>query len=765
VPASGVGRLTLFGLLCLLAMIPLGANGQSNVRLEGIVLDAIDGSPLAGVTVALVGSGHTTVSDQYGRFLFQSTPSGQYLVRARSLGYAEFTSGQITVTTDVTSKMTIRLNRAPHTIPGITVSGQRETEPGGSVTIIEREEIDRPGVNDLGDVLEKVPGVSVERTGGSNGTARVRIRGCDPRQVLVLVDGQSINSSGGPADLNSVALESIQQITISKGGGSAEFGPEALGGVVSLSTHHLSGGGPPSLSLRQNHGSWDSRRSDVTIANPVRSASLSTRFSYSDRQSDGDYDFIYTIDDSSSSGSRLNNHSQATSYHLSGVATFTSDSRIRYSAQHYRSRRGLPGAARQQNESAWRQEDRTAVGLDGEHKVGLGTALSWRLGFTRFNERYQDLYARPMDRFDTRHVNDVITSRVAHHSDPFEGNRFDWGVELRHEQLYHSDYLRVQNSSGRTRRTTWSGFVRERQNLSMPPSMLARTISVDLALRWDRSFTQPENTVPTYPGDPARTSSTLEQLSPKAGVTIGLNGPGNVVLRGSIGRSVRLPAINSLFWQGDARSSGNPDLLPERSRHREAGFDMAFERSWIALAAGMTFFHSDVEDLVVWTQTGVQGVWQPVNLGRAVTTGHEDHLSLDFFGEKIGLIYQNTVTDARNKLDGHAVHDKILTYTPRYVMRYALRASFGPFETSYSIRKVGVRYTNDANTKSYGAYQVQDIAGAVRFDFFRRWQMDLNYAVSNIGDEQYVLIAQHPMTGREHTFGLKISYGLSSLTL
>ncbi len=763
---SAVGdSLILPSLLFLLVLVPLvSVVGQSNVRLEGTVFDAADGSPAPGVAVELLGSGQTTYSDRFGRFFFESIPPGSYSVRARLIGYTESAAEPVDLVPDVTSKITIRLDRNPHLIPGITVSGRPESESGGSVTIIEREAIDRPGVNDVGDVLESVPGVFIQRSGGSGGEVAITIRGCDPRQVLVLVDGQRINSPGsGQADLSSIALETIERITVRKGGGSAEFGSEALGGVVEMSTQRSAGSGPPTFSIRQERGSWGSRQGSATLVDPMRVAGGSSQFYFGDQRSNGDYDFTYTIEDTTGPGRRVNNHSRATTYQMSGTALLASASQVRYSIWLYRSERGLPGQAREQNQNAWREEDRTMIGLDGDHAVGWGRALSWALGFTRFDEHYLDRQSRPVSQFDARYVNDVLTGRLAHQADLFLKNQFDWGAEVRQEQLYHTDYLREQASSGRTRRTTWSAFARDRQNVSLPPALLLRELTLDLAMRWDRSLTKPEKTAPVFPY-PARASSTLEQLSPKAGLTLRLNGPADIVLRGSVGQSFLLPAINSLFWQGDARSSGNPDLRPEHSIHREAGFDLEYQWPWLALTGGVTLFHNDIEDLVVWTQAGTQGVWQPVNLGKAKTTGHDDHLKIEMLNGGISLSYQNTITDARNLLDGHTRYNNVLTFTPHYVTRFAGQASVGPVEASYSIRQVGVRYTNEANTRWYGAYRVQDFACAVRTEFRQHWQIDLSYRIANVGDEQYVLIAQHPMPGREHTIGLSVSFSPAART-
>jgi vitamin B12 transporter len=57
--------------------------------------------------------------------------------------------------------------------------------------------------------------------------------------------------------------------------------------------------------------------------------------------------------------------------------------------------------------------------------------------------------------------------------------------------------------------------------------------------------------------------------------------------------------MNALFWKNDIRSQGNPDLKPERSEHSDAGFEISLDKP-IKISAGMTYFHSHVNDIIIW---------------------------------------------------------------------------------------------------------------------------------------------------------------------
>src|SRR5208282_862512 len=78
-------------------------------------------------------------------------------------------------------------------LPDITVTADRIEEPvsqtGASVTIIPRAEVEKLGTTGLADVLRGVAGVDVDEAGGVGSVTAVRLRGSNPGQTLVLIDG------------------------------------------------------------------------------------------------------------------------------------------------------------------------------------------------------------------------------------------------------------------------------------------------------------------------------------------------------------------------------------------------------------------------------------------------------------------------------------------------------------------------------------------------------------------------------------------------
>jgi outer membrane receptor for ferrienterochelin and colicins len=104
-------------------------------------------------------------------------------------------------------------------------------------TVITREDIEESSAVKLGDIIRSVPGISVKANGGLSSQISARLRGSNSQQVLVLLNGNRINSpSLGTFDLGDILLSDVERIEIVKAPLSALYGADAVGGVVNIIT-------------------------------------------------------------------------------------------------------------------------------------------------------------------------------------------------------------------------------------------------------------------------------------------------------------------------------------------------------------------------------------------------------------------------------------------------------------------------------------------------------------------------------------------------
>ncbi|MFZ9081623.1 MAG: TonB-dependent receptor plug domain-containing protein [Burkholderiaceae bacterium] len=130
---------------------------------------------------------------------------------------------------------------------------QLASETLSSVTIFDRDEIDRVQARGLVDLLVGEPGFEFGRNGGQGTTTSIFLRGADSKNILVLIDGVRAHTDNiGSINLTDIPLDHVERVELLRGNASALYGEAAIGGVISIKTRDGYAGPPKaygSLSL------------------------------------------------------------------------------------------------------------------------------------------------------------------------------------------------------------------------------------------------------------------------------------------------------------------------------------------------------------------------------------------------------------------------------------------------------------------------------------------------------------------------------------
>ncbi len=136
-------------------------------------------------------------------------------------------------------------------IPEVTVTADRVDEPvnstGSSVTVIPGTRLQQWGPQGITEVLRDVAGVEVTQTSGPGTTTQVRLRGADPGQALVMIDGVPVGNvagTDGSLDFGNLTAIDIERIEILRGPQSALYGSDAMSGVINIITKKGKAGKP-----------------------------------------------------------------------------------------------------------------------------------------------------------------------------------------------------------------------------------------------------------------------------------------------------------------------------------------------------------------------------------------------------------------------------------------------------------------------------------------------------------------------------------------
>ena len=124
-----------------------------------------------------------------------------------------------------------------YALKGITVTATRQAESlqdvPANVQVITEKDIKARNVQTASDAVAMATGVSASNS--VEGT--VNLRGYNSKNILVLVDGQQMNTAwNGDVDWNMIPVDNIRKIEVVSGGQSALYGGRAVGGVINIMT-------------------------------------------------------------------------------------------------------------------------------------------------------------------------------------------------------------------------------------------------------------------------------------------------------------------------------------------------------------------------------------------------------------------------------------------------------------------------------------------------------------------------------------------------
>jgi iron complex outermembrane receptor protein len=238
-------------------LLSLGSTADLDAQagaIRGRVSDSA-GVAIARASVAVEGLGYRAFTDDQGRYHLANVPAGVWTIRVRRVGFVPATA-RVTVR-GATVEQPFSLAPQPIGLAAIDVTvGSRAAHTAAEelavpVDVFTAEVIERQGTREMGQILQALsPSVNFPRQSVTDATDVVRpftLRGLSPDHTLVLLNGSrrhqtavvntfaygtGAGSSG--VDLNAIPAGAIDRIEVLRDGASAQYGSDAIAGVVNL---------------------------------------------------------------------------------------------------------------------------------------------------------------------------------------------------------------------------------------------------------------------------------------------------------------------------------------------------------------------------------------------------------------------------------------------------------------------------------------------------------------------------------------------------
>jgi outer membrane receptor protein involved in Fe transport len=222
------------------------AASASAATIGGVISDSTGAAlPATRVTLKALATGQETTveTDASGHYSFNVANPGSYLVIVFRSGFSEAARTVIINRPEDSVDLPVSLELGVMS-DQVTVTSNRSEREVRQIPLhvesMSRAGIEQANVLSTGDALAGA--VNVQPVGNGPFLVRPRLRGLDSTRMLVLVDGERLNTARQATDrtgaeVGLISPDSINRIEIINGAGTLMYGSDALAGTVNIITN------------------------------------------------------------------------------------------------------------------------------------------------------------------------------------------------------------------------------------------------------------------------------------------------------------------------------------------------------------------------------------------------------------------------------------------------------------------------------------------------------------------------------------------------
>ncbi|MEA2103511.1 MAG: TonB-dependent receptor [Candidatus Cloacimonadota bacterium] len=692
-------------------------NGICSAEIYGRIISKDKNFPVKYARVEIITPPEITLTDENGKFTLQ-TDQKNVSIQISALGYKTKIVKNIFSSN---SPITIFLKTSPIPIRGIEVKGEKKNSLTSHQINVEILKVGDQDRTDIFSTLEMNSGIILRED--SKGEKNVSLNCCDPKQLAILIDGVKVNSGGGVFSVGKIPVEMIDRIEVVKNDGSALVGNSAIGGIINfiLKTASQKSEGH---SISVFCGSWDKYIGNYQGKFNLGQFGFLLNLNYENSQND----FFYYNEIENQKVRRQNNVNENKSVNLKINRKWNYDFVNNFSLFLQKDRKGIPGQTTDYMHYLHANAVSSLFHLKYDAEFNLhNTSIRWGNFYQNQKSHYKNLETdNYFFKYDSQNITEMFETKLNWEKfwQNFRNNNF---AGFRYE-TYKFDNL-ISNSIEESIPLKIRKFLYLANSATYSNQIGKIKFDLNSALRFD---------------------SVLEErnlFSATVGAKIQPLFLENSTLSINAGNSFRMPEFTSLFWKGDSRVMGNPDLNPEKSR------SISTKLSWQPYFASIAIsgFSNRIDDLIYWHQSAL-GIWTPDNLADAEISGISANLELhfcdwfSFSGSSSKFLPLNKSADSDH-------YNKFLVYKPLHKINGKIEFSYNEFKINFSLSKLGKQYASFDNNVKLDGY----LTCNANLNFKKRLkkiQFIAVLSVRNIFDESYEIYRNIPSSGSE--FGVKL---------
>lgn len=225
------------------------AASASAASISGLISDSTGAAlPSTRVTLRALATGQETTveTNASGRYTVDAPTAGTYLVIVSRPGFSEAARTVVIDRVDAAIDLPVSLELGVLS-DQVTVTASRSEREVRQIPLhvetLSRAGIEQSNVLSTGDALSAA--VNVNPVGNGPFLIRPRLRGLDSTRMLVLVDGERLNTARQATDrtgaeVGLIAPDTVNRVEIINGAGTLMYGSDALAGTVNIITNEAS---------------------------------------------------------------------------------------------------------------------------------------------------------------------------------------------------------------------------------------------------------------------------------------------------------------------------------------------------------------------------------------------------------------------------------------------------------------------------------------------------------------------------------------------
>ena len=636
-------------------------------------------------------------------------------------------------------------------------------KPYGNVIpsqMLRGKQLERLNSHSVADAIRYFAGVQLKDYGGVGGIKTVDMRSMGTNHMGVFYDGIQLgNAQNGQIDLGRFSLDNIEEISLYNGQKSEIFQPArdyGSAGSIYLQTRRpkFSGEGRDNLNVTMRTGSFGLANPSVRWEHKfTRNLTMSLNAEYT--YATGQYHFRYRKRFSDgvlawdTTAVRKNGDVKAFRAEAA-IFGVTSDGKWNAKVYYYDSERGIPGAI--------------------VNNVWFNSQRQWDRNFfaqgrwqQRVGERYEMMISAKYARDYMRYLNPDTT--LMYLDNKFwqdeiylsSANKYtimtDWDVNLSVDYKWNYLNSSLVNFAYPTRHTLLAAFATARtwRGFKMQASALFTHVNDRYSARSAGVVLEKHN-------------KHLNKITPAVFLSYQPWQEHDLTVRAFFKRIFRMPTFNDLYYT----DIGNAGLRPEYAtqwnvgalyqRYNDAGVLSAMKFSADA-------YYNIVNDKIIAVPSGRgQYRWMMLNIGKVKIRGIDVTARLAFrlphsivLEGGLNYTYQRA-QDYTNPADNHdgGTYKSQIAYIPWHSGSGTVHAAWKNLDFNYSFIYVGERYHNSTNilANHEEPWYTHDLSASYLFNV-KKTTLKITAEVNNIFNQQYDVIQNYPMPGRNYRIILK----------